>query len=456
MTAGGTHEHLVRIGRDSMITYARHGMGIVIGMTISVLLARGLGREGVGVITLAMLLPGMISTFLSLGIPTAGVFFLGRGEYPLRDIFHAQLAAVLVQATVGVALGFGVILGLRQILFSDVPVRLLCLALGMIPLILIRGTLVALFQGLREFAVYNLAFLVTQVVQLLVVVVLIWGLRWGPPGALVASMAAEGATVILCLMLLVRRCGFSLRDLFHPRHLPYLRQGLRYGFLSHLVQIFGFFNQRSDRFLLNSFLAAEQVGIYKIGCTIAERLRLLPRTMSAILMPHIASLRHLDGEARRRELTPIIARHVFWLSLGCGTVMFVLARPLILLLYGVPFANAARVLQVVMPGVVFGVLGVILHSDIAGRGRPGLNALICGIAMVVNIGANVYLIPRYAMTGAAFAATLSCSVDSLLTIGMYWWLAGVPPWRILLPQPQIDLPIWRMLAGKAAARIRRG
>ena len=75
--------------------------------------------------------------------------------------------------------------------------------------------------------------------------------------------------------------------------------------------------------------------------------------------------------------------------------------------------------------------------------------------MAVNIGANVYLIPRYAMTGAAFAATLGYAVGSAISIGAYWRLSGVPPWRVLLPQPKVDLPLWRMFAGKAAARIRR-
>jgi O-antigen/teichoic acid export membrane protein len=430
-------------------------LGIVLGMAISVLLARGLGRAGVGILTLAMLLPGMISMFISFGLTSAGVYFLGRGEYSLRDVFHAQLAVVFVQVAVGLAIGVGLILGLRQALFPDVPGALLWLSLGMIPLLMARGALVSLFQGLREFATYNVVLLVTQVVQLLAVAILIWGLHSGPGGAILASMAAEGATVLLCFLLLWRRCGFSFRDLFHPHRLPYLRQGVRYGLKLYLVQVFNFFNKKADRFLLNSFLAADQVGIYKIGCTIAERLWLLPRTMSAILMPHIASLQHLDGEQRRRELTPIVARHVFWFSLSCGAVVFVLARPLILLLYGLPFANAARVLQVIMPGVVFGVMGVILRSDIVGRGRPGLNALTCGVALAVNLGANIYLIPRYAMAGAAFASTLSYSVDSALSLGIYWRLSGIPPWRILLPQPKIDLPIWRMFAGKVTARVRK-
>ncbi len=453
--AVGTHEHLARIGRDSLLTYARHGLGIVVGMAISVLLARGLGREGVGVLTLALLLPGMVGTFLAFGLSSAGVYYLGRGDYSLHEILHAQLGAVLLQATAGILVGAAIILFLRQVLFPDVPGELLWLSLAVIPLNMGRGTLLALFQGLREFALYNLAFLLTQGVQLAAVVGLVWGLRLGLRGALFASMAAEGATLVFCLVLLGRRVGLSPRELFHPRRLPYLRQGYRYGLKSYLSQVFTFFNQKSDRFLLNSFLAPSQVGIYKIGCTIAERLWLLPRTMSGILMPHIASLQQLDGEQRRRELTPIIARHVLWASLAAGAIVFILAQPLILLLYGPPFANAARVLQVIMPGVVLGALSVILRSDIAGRGRPGLNALTCGVAVAVNLVANVILIPRYAMTGAALASTLSYSVDSVLIAGVYWRLSGTPPWRLVLPQPAIDLPVWRMLAGKAAARVTR-
>ena len=48
------------------------------------------------------------------------------------------------------------------------------------------------------------------------------------------------------------------------------------------------------------------------------------------------------------------------------------------------------------------------------------------IALLVNIGANLVLIPRLAIVGAALASTIAYSLHGIMTLGVYahivhWW-----------------------------------
>jgi O-antigen/teichoic acid export membrane protein len=92
-----------------------------------------------------------------------------------------------------------------------------------------------------------------------------------------------------------------------------------------------------------------------------------------------------------------------------------------------------------VPGIVALGHSKILANYVAGRGRPDINAVRGVMALAINVVANLFLIPRYGIIGAAAATSISYSVSAfagylafLRIAGVKWSDPLVPPFRELV------------------------
>ncbi len=78
------------------------------------------------------------------------------------------------------------------------------------------------------------------------------------------------------------------------------------------------------------------------------------------------------------------------------------------------FGPALPALLVLLPGVVALSLAKVVGGYVTGIGRPEINSYVSFVAFIVNIVANVLLIPRLGIVGASAASLISYSLTSLL------------------------------------------
>ena len=90
--------------------------------------------------------------------------------------------------------------------------------------------------------------------------------------------------------------------------------------------------------------------------------------------------------------------------------------------------------------------GRVFGNDLAARGRPGINAWIAAMNLLVNVVANLILIPDYGLYGAAIATSLSYSVFAIASALAYLRITE-QPFSVLLRLNAQDRAI--------IARIRR-
>jgi len=267
---------------------------------------------------------------------------------------------------------------------------------------------------------------------------LVWWIPGGPLGALAAFLGGNLAALIALIALLMQRSP-TKRIFVLWLDWAYTRQVMGYGLRAHVSNIIAFLNYRADMFLLNLFTGAAAVGVYSVAVGLAERMWIVSSSVSTVMLPRIASL---DGEeTKRRQLTPLIARHVFWFSLAMGVVTWALARWGIVLLYSDAYLESATALRLLLPGIVALSFSKIMANDIAGRGRPEINSRQSAIAFGVNIIANLILIPRLGVGGAALATTISYSLLTVLKLVVYTRIAQVPWTDVLL----LNREDWRRL-----------
>ena len=166
-------------------------------------------------------------------------------------------------------------------------------------------------------------------------------------------------------------------------------------------------------FLVNGFLGPAAVGLYAVGVGLVEKLWMISHAASTVLFPRVAAE---TEEQRRKEFTPLVARTVLWTTALGALALALLSRWIVLLLYSEAFLPAVGALQALLAGIVALSAGRVLSNDIAGRGRPILNAYGGLAAVATNVALNLLWIPRYGIVGAAWASTVSYSVSFLMAL----------------------------------------
>ena len=109
-------------------------------------------------------------------------------------------------------------------------------------------------------------------------------------------------------------------------------------------------------------------------------------------------------------------RYVTILVLPMSLGITVFARPILSLLFpGYELGTGA--LQILAVGMLFFTLYTVSGSVAQGMGKPVIPMITLGIAVVIELGLSVLLVPIYGINGAALATTVATLVLMITTAG---------------------------------------
>jgi len=188
---------------------------------------------------------------------------------------------------------------------------------------------------------------------------------------------------------------------------------------------------------------AEEVGIYSLGVSIAEKVQYLPEALALVVLSQVAT--SADSEANRR--TSRVLRSTLWFLGAFAVLLGTAAGWLVPWVYGEAFASSTVALRLLLPGMLGLTVYQLLHSDLTGRGRAQVTLWVFLLALGLNVALNLWWIPRWGAAGAALASTVSYSAGALGLLGCYRRLTGVA-WRELLVPSHTEL-------GAMAGAVRR-
>ncbi len=425
---------------SSLSNFIRQILTILLGIITSVILARGLGVEGRGLYAIVILIPGLLTTFLSLGVGSAAVYFIARDEYSIRDALNGNIILSMIISVVAMIIGtFIFVIGQRALLFEGASLNLLLFALLLVPATLFNTNINMLFQGVHDFNTYNRVTIVTSVISVLLNALFVWFFALGVFGAVAVIVIANTVTIIIGIIGL-RKYNATWRVWKTPIERIYFRDVLSYGLRAHLSLVIAFLNYRVDVLILGLITNNEEVGLYVIAVGIAERMWILSTTTAQVLFPRIAQLKELSQQ--QNDLTTLVARHVLWLGIGMALIAFILSDWVFVLLYGEEFSGAALAFKWLLPGVVLLGMSKILGNSIGARGKPQINSYQSIVAVIVNIICNIILIPVHGFVGAAMATTISYSVWTMIKIWYFSYTYGINWYDVILPK-STDIVLWR-------------
>jgi len=425
--AGGPAESPARsVLRNSLMTFGTRVGTVMVNIPTSILVARLLGAEGQGSYASAVIFPTTFAFIGLLGIDSAHTYFLSRRNYSLGQI-NGQSAVLTVVLSAILVPAYLVFVRLYQGVGTEAFRAVLTSAAVLVPILLAKYLSIALLLGLQRIKWFNAANLLQAVSLLVFMVFNLFVLEGGVAGAVIAYMVSE-ATVTLLAFRVARREAGSER-LFERPTRRLLRRSLVYGLQGHIGNVLIQFTYRFDMFLVLSFVGLPAQGLYSIAVILAEKLSHIPQSVQVVLFPKLSSLEVDDAN----RLTPRVLRSSLALTALGAVVLMLLSRPLLNLFYGSEYAASLTPFRVLVPGIVMLSVARILSSDLSGRDRRIYHTIATAVAFGLNIALCLVWIPRYGIEGAAWASTISYTLQSVLMLVFFRKLSGVSLREALVP-----------------------
>ena len=394
---------------------ASHLVTVSVSGVASVIAARALGAHGRGMAATALAGPAIVTQLLVLGLGLANVYFVARGEVDVRQAVGTSLGVALGVGSLAAAVYALLAIRFDQTLFGGLPRAYILVGALTVPITLAvnyAGTML----GLQRARLWSLISVAKAVSTLVLYVVLLLLLGLGPLSAVLTAVLV-GAIALGLLLIATRRWG---RWTFSP---AYALRGIRFGAKGDVANLVAFLGYRLDLLIVTALLGFTAAGHYVVAFSAAELLWLLPNAVGTVLFPRVASTSQVAGDCSV-ETTARLTRVVLSLSLMLGVLGGVLAPIVIPLVFSSGFQASVAPLELLIPGVVLFGAGVVLTSDLAGRGRVGVAAFAGAVGLALMVLLDLLTIPRFGLPAAAAASSLSYAVVFLLVARIFSRITG--------------------------------
>lgn len=406
--------------------FATRVVRFVLGFATSFLLARVLGPGGRGAYYLVSLTPTTLANLAQFGLPSAMSFFAGRGRSTRKLQAIALVLAIGLSVTLLLAT-LAVLPWLEETILKAAPDDLLRLALFSLPFQFLASFAGAILIGRQVMRNYNVILIVQSVLTLVLIVLLVGILGMGVFGAVLANLILAGAAAAATMNEL-RRIN---RDDPEAERRPSVRVGelVAYGAKIYPASITSFFSYRADVFLLSALLGDPRpIGLYSLAVSMAELTFFVPDSVSTVFFPHIAGSERREADT----MAPVVTRFTVLIT-SLSVIGLIPAAFGAVYLIVPSFSASIPAFLIIMPGIVALSISKILSSYIGGLGMPLRVALASAAALVLNVVANLILIPMFGFVGAAIASLISYSAHALMLVTIASRLSRRPGLSFVVP-----------------------
>ena len=405
---------------------------------ITFVLARLMGAENYGLYNLAIsaaMIAGAISVFGLDSTLTRYIAIL-NGRNDRRGVWgtlQIGIGTALLLSALTSTILFSLSSLIAEHAFHDSRLApLLQIASLTVPFLAMSDVLAGATRGFKRMSDTVIAQNIAQPLIRLILIIVLAVVGLSLPVAIIIFGAADLCASLILLYLLNKR--------FH------LRRSLASG-ERNLGEIFGFtvplglsdllttFRSYLQTLLIGSLDTIRGVGVFSIANQVNQIGNMFHASMNQSARPLIAEL---NDQGKQHQVEHIYQTTTRWMvTINMPMILLVTLFPTqIISIFGKSFADGAPALAIMglvnLVNVATGMCGTIL--DMTGHTRMKL--FNTTIRVSVAILANLLLIPRFGVTGAAIAALIHEVVANVLPMIQLWFL-----YRILPYNPNILKPL---------------
>ncbi len=405
----------VKIAKGTSLLFMGSLAGYFISFFYKIILARGLGPEEYGVFSLVLMMVGFFTTFFSLGLPSAITKY--TSEYisqkkEIHTIFSTAAPITVFTATLGSVLLF-FLSGFFAINVFHNPLAVIPFKIGSLAVFfsLFSGLFSGVLTGFQKMGILSFSGVIEKGSKFLLTI-LFFSLGFKILGA----TWAYSLSFFVMFVFLVVAYKHTTPIIFKKAEFNLAKKLLSFGVPLFMAGIAATFLGWTDSFFIGYFLTAKDVGYYNVALPVVGLLSMVMAALAVALFPMISQLNAKKDKKSLGEIFNRSLKYSIYFILPAATGSFLLAKPIIQILFTSEYLAAVPAFRILSIGTIFTSLIVISRSFIAGINEPRKIMKYTFIAAILNVILNYFLIPLWGINGAAIATVTSLILLFLLSI----------------------------------------
>jgi O-antigen/teichoic acid export membrane protein len=393
------------LARGTMVNMAFIGAQAAITLVSSLIAARYLGPEGIGIVAIGLLLAEFVSVFDNLASQ-------GFIRDHAADPQPSKIATILgTKALLGVVATVG-LLAISPLVSRafNVPV-VIPLSFAFIPVASIASSVALMsWEAQRDMKRRNLTTLAEAIARLGIfsLIAFIVVLPFSREAAI-----AFGTLTGSCIASVVGAAtapSLSLKGFDRKKAIEYMRFGLKSQSAGALYKVIFWF----DIILIDLYFGHYVQGLYKTAYVLMSNIVMATSAVSIMMYPTIAKAVAARDNEKARHTFSLGAFYAFIVATPFVVAFLLFPEWLLRTLTGPEYLEAAWILR------AFGGVGILIALLVPFEvyfpaiGRPDLALRVALVQVTVNVGLNLILVPQIKVAGAVIA-TAACFGAGLVT-----------------------------------------
>ena len=391
----------------------------------SIVIARILGAEKLGILTIAAVILGFSAKLFELGLMTTMIrklsHHLEQGEVERGTALVRRVMGVQALVSGAVIVGGWYLAPVIAIRIYSTPDLVMPLRLAFVGAFVynLRFLVEGILRAHERFRAVAVVAVIEHVGRTALVLLLAWVVIGLTVNTTMLTNVAEVVIGFAVASILIPRRYFTAR--VHERY-P-LREVFSYSGWMYLFSLTFMLFDRLDVLMLGYFRAGAEVGVYSVAFRLILPFEMIPETINTVFLPKVSRFTSMHELMRyfrdSLKVTCLVGL--------VGVVMLFLARPLILTFYGAEYAPSVELFQILVGAFI--LLTILNPFTLAGHtiNKPQLFVIMAAINLVLNFVGNLIFIPRYGAVGAAIVTLVSRVLGGVAGLFVLKWF--LDRWR---------------------------
>lgn len=411
-------------------TFGAKALTAVINLVIAIILSQYLGPAGKGIQSLIITTITFVLVFANL-VGGATLVYLVPRHTPSLLILPSYLWTLLISIVCYCVL----------LLFPVVEARFIfhiCILSALNSIVAINTTILV---GREKISTSNLINL-TQPLILIISLLILFTVK-DKPGILdyiYSLYFSFGFSMLVSFAFYHKYCGRIILYSF-KEYGKIAIEMTRYGVLNQVATITQMLSFRLSYYVLDHFHGEAAVGVYSNGISLAESIWLIARSISLVQYARIANI---DDRIEASRLTVRLIKFSLVASMIILIPMMLLPASFYVFIFGAGFSGTRMVIWTLAIGVLVYNFSILTGHYFSGTGRYHINAIASSLGLIVSVILYFSLIPKFSMTGAGWATSLSYLTSTIILMMLFnqenkYWYKDLMPSRGDLMQIKSEL-----------------
>lgn len=393
----------------------------VLSILTGALVARKLGPDLLGVWVLLSLVPSYAEAFGRLKTDVASVYILGsKQEKPQEILFFNNFVALITSLSISLALLWQLDF-IDQMLFNQSTSHKheLFLLICFIPFEFLLLNYSYYFIAQENVSTYNKLNLYRALLNAILIYLFLFFYDFNILGVVLSKIIPSFIILLFAWISVDRRdwkaFSFKFNKSLAKKVLGYSKNFYFTGVITHIFEL-------TTKTLGALFLKNSDIAFYSQGESSSKLLNKIPEALAVILYPRISSL----GKEDSKEISIKSFKVTLIILTLLGFLLSLVAKKLIVFLYGSAFETSADVLLIAIPGVVIGASCLTLKPFFEGMGRANLIPAIQIPPLILQLIFGYFLIDSFGLIGAALTFSLGFLTLGISFLITFIYLNSVP------------------------------